>query len=793
MVHVTTYDFFQGGLSMPVQKVCLLFILFFFVMLSASQSILAQSTAFSYQGKLLDGGNPADGNYDLQFKLFDTVTVGTGAQQGSTVTVSNVTVSNGSFSVSLDFGAIAFPGADRYLEIAVRPANTGSYTTLTPRQPITSTPYAIKSQNAATAEGLSATASANFIQNGTSQQTATDFNISGNGTAGGTLTGNTINAVTQYNLNGLRVFTVNGPYNDPFTILSASNIFVGEGAGVNTTPDPSPTSILGKLNSFFGNGAGQANTTGNINAFFGTLAGNSNTTGERNSFFGIVAGRDNTTGSHNSFFGNAAGASNTTGSDNAFFGTQAGVNNTGAGASNAFFGSAAGFSNTTGSQNAFFGGGAGFNSATGAGNTFIGLGADFNASNSTGISNTLLGYRTHVNSGLSNATAIGAQATVTQSNSLVLGGITGINNGTSVNVGIGTTAPAAKLHINGAQEVIRLQGSAIGSANTAYINFVDSAGTVTGYVGDGSSGDSSISIGSNQGNVQLYSLAGPVLTATPAGNVGIGTTSPSAALDVVGGAQPIRWARAGAGKTWAWEVDASATYIKNATDGTYPFSILNGGNVGIGTTAPGARLHVAGNTYFGGNSIVIGSVGIGTTTPAFKLDVSGEFRANIVRVDNYVSGGTVQVCVETSTNRLGICNSSLRYKTAVKPFAAGLAIINRLQPISYRWKQSGLPDIGLAAEEVEKVEPLLTFRNNKGEVDGVKYNQLSAVFINAFKEQQAQISQQQGEIAALRQELRQVKQQKDLIRQQQQEMAAIKKLLCAAHPKANICKATSLK
>ena len=48
-------------------------------------------------------------------------------------------------------------------------------------------------------------------------------------------------------------------------------------------------------------------------------------------------------------------------------------------------------------------------------------------------------------------------------------------------------------------------------------------------------------------------------------------------------------------------------------------------------------------------------------------------------------------------------------------------------------------DIGLAAEEVNKVEPLLTFRNDKGEIEGVKYNKLSAVFINAIKEQQAQI------------------------------------------------------
>src|SRR5262245_3763266 len=100
----------------------------------------AQTTAFTYQGKLVDSGNPANGSYDMQFKLFDTVTVGTGTQQGSTVTVSNVTVSGGIFTAQLDFGVCAscFDGAARFLEIAVKPTSGGTFTTLGPRQPVTS-------------------------------------------------------------------------------------------------------------------------------------------------------------------------------------------------------------------------------------------------------------------------------------------------------------------------------------------------------------------------------------------------------------------------------------------------------------------------------------------------------------------------------------------------------------------------------------------------------------------------------------------------------------------------------
>ena len=65
---------------------------------------------------------------------------------------------------------------------------------------------------------------------------------------------------------------------------------------------------------------------------------------------------------------------------------------------------------------------------------------------------------------------------------------------------------------------------------------------------------------------------------------------------------------------------------------------------------------------------------------------------------------------------------------------------------------------------MEQVEPLLTFRNDKGEIEGVKYNQLSAVFVNAIRDQQAQIERQQVQIEAL------------------------KALVCQSHPDADVCR-----
>src|ERR1700687_892303 len=73
----------------------------------------AQNSAFTYQGRLTDSDNPANGNYDLQFALFDSLAAGT--QIGSTLSLSNVAVSGGVFSLSLDFGVNAFPGANRFL------------------------------------------------------------------------------------------------------------------------------------------------------------------------------------------------------------------------------------------------------------------------------------------------------------------------------------------------------------------------------------------------------------------------------------------------------------------------------------------------------------------------------------------------------------------------------------------------------------------------------------------------------------------------------------------------------
>jgi hypothetical protein len=108
----------------------------------ACGAAFAQTTEFTYQGSLKNGAVPAAGNYDFEFALFDSVAGG--IQVGAAQTRSGVAVADGTFSVKLDFGG-QFPGSNRFLEIRVRQTGGGAFTSLTPRQAVTSSPYSVTS------------------------------------------------------------------------------------------------------------------------------------------------------------------------------------------------------------------------------------------------------------------------------------------------------------------------------------------------------------------------------------------------------------------------------------------------------------------------------------------------------------------------------------------------------------------------------------------------------------------------------------------------------------------------
>jgi hypothetical protein len=135
----------------------------------------------------------------------------------------------------------------------------------------------------------------------------------------------------------------------------------------------------------------------------------------------------------------------------------------------------------------------------------------------------------------------------------------------------------------------------------------------------------------------------------------------------------------------------------------------------------------------------------------------------------------------------------------VQSFAGGLDLIKGLHPITFTWKDGGVRDIGLGAEDVEQIEPLLTFRNTKGEIEGVRYDLVAVVLINAVKQQQAQIVDQRKQLQQegdqIKRQEEQIKRQEDQARQQrtalasqQQQLEALKSLVCRSHRRATVCK-----
>ena len=127
----------------------------------AAFHLQAQTTAFTYQGRLKDGGGAVTGIYDLRFMICDSG--GGPAVVAGPLTNSPTSVTNGLFAVTLDFGSGIFTGADRWLEIALRTNGGHDFTTLLPRQALTPAPYAVYAANAGSAARAATAASAGSV------------------------------------------------------------------------------------------------------------------------------------------------------------------------------------------------------------------------------------------------------------------------------------------------------------------------------------------------------------------------------------------------------------------------------------------------------------------------------------------------------------------------------------------------------------------------------------------------------------------------------------------------------
>jgi hypothetical protein len=691
-------------------------------------SVAAQTSVFKYDGYLTDGLAPANGIYQLRFTLYDAATGGTAV--GSPIEAVDVQITDGDFTVELDFGATPFnAGADRYLQIEYRYNSGGIYTAVAPRRQITGIPYATRARSAQTADnadrldGVEAAdyvqtddprmtdarepvaGSDDYIQNRTTPQTGANFNIDGTGRA------NIFAATTRYDLGSARILSSPGGTNTflgfntgPNLTTGDRNTFIGRDAGTRTT--------TGRVNTFAGSGSGYENTTGSSNSFYGFNSGLRNTTGSSNSFYGVSAGSGNLVGGNNSFFGYEAGLQFNPGytgqGDNSFFGAFAGRGTT-TGTGNVFLGAQAGRSNTSGQLNVFVGHYAGYKNTNGEANVYIGREAGYNSTNSA--QNVFIGYQAGRSDQASyNSTFVGFDAG-------------GANRTGEWNTFIGTGA---------------------GEYNTTG-RFNSALGVQTRFIG---------------GDIEFSTAIGAGATVTTNRTVVLGTTAdqvdiPGTLNVLSGNIPPVK-----RGDLNIQDQYYNADLYMQGGNGS------KGINFGVSSSSTNARLFISqydGTTYL--DRLLINPNGA-------------------VAVTTLASGGYTSLC-RNSSSEISTCSSARRYKTDILPFSNGLGIVRRLRPVSFRWIDGGPLDFGLVAEEVAEIEPLLTTRNADGAIEGIKYDRVGVVLISAVNEQQKQIEVQTAENEKLRNEIGDLKKRLD---EQTRMSENLRRLVCADRPEAELCR-----
>jgi len=398
---------------------------------SALSTAQAQGTAFTYEGQLQNGGSPANGFYDFRFSLSNAPSGG--SQVGSAVTNLGVGVTNGLFTVTLDFGPV-FTGNATWLAVSVRTNGAGSFTALSPLQELMPTPYAIMASSASNLLGnLPAAQLSGIVANGalpaspnfSGTVTASAFSGSGanltslnaNNLAGGTVPLAQLSGITSAqlaaaawqqatNLNGgnaaLATNVVAG-----IAITNAfitNSIFAGNGSGL-TGLNPANISA----------GTANINISGNAANITGTLpATQLSGTIPLAQLSGITASQlaaatwqqaTNLNG------GNAALATNVVSGiaiTNAFL-TNSVFAGDGGGLINLNASQLTSIGNTSGGSQNFFVGPSGNSTTTGFANTAVGYEALFN--NTNGFANTAIGtVALFYNTSGNNNTAIGQLA-----------------------------------------------------------------------------------------------------------------------------------------------------------------------------------------------------------------------------------------------------------------------------------------------------------------------------------------------------------------------------------------------
>jgi len=263
------------------------------------------------------------------------------------------------------------------------------------------------------------------------------------------------------------------------------------------------------------------------------------------------------------------------------------------------------------------------------------------------------------------------------------------NNG---NVGIGTSSPSRKLDVqdNSSNPAVFIQQVGSGDALSVYSNTSSSTQTIF----------KATSLGTG---LNAFYVKGN-------GKVGIGTTSPSAKLEVAGDV--------------TISTSTGKLHYKDQTGAAFTYNT-----------------YVSGGDYF---------IQYNNNTPSFR------FAANNLYIGEGFSGGGSRLVVGTSGDGSNaIANawtvfSDRRFKENIQTIKNPLELVMSLHGVTYEWRKSGNNDIGFIAQEVEEIVPIIVYTDEKTGYKSVDYARMTPILIEAMQEQQKMIEDLQKEIELLK-------------------------------------------
>src|SRR5438105_4828860 len=169
-------------------------------------------------------------------------------------------------------------------------------------------------------------------------------------------------------------------------------------------------------------------------------------------------------------------------------------------------------------------------------------------------------------------------------------------------------------------------------------------------------------------------------------------------------------------------------------------------NIALGASA-GANLTT------GSNNIDIGNLGVAGDASKIRIGKAGKQTATFIAGIHGVTVASAVGVVVDVNGHLGTVTSSARFKEAIKPMDKASEAILALQPVTFRYKQEldpdGIPQFGLIAEEVEKVDPALVVRDENGKVDTVRYEAVNAMLLNEFLKEHRKVEEQEATITEM--------------------------------------------